>query len=196
MPIASKLIPGGRGLAAALVRRAAVVELDWDTRQKSRFDATDCAGRSLAVFLPRGRIVRGGDVLVADDGSLVAVRAKAQPILVVRPRPGGTPLDLLRAAYHLGNRHVPLEVRADSLRLEPDHVLAELMQRLGLQVENASGAFEPEAGAYDTSSAVAHAGHGHRDHGHHDHDHGHHDHDGDGHGHHHGRGHDKGHDRP
>jgi urease accessory protein len=195
MPIASKLIPGGRGLAAALVRRAAVVELDWDTRQKSRFDATDSAGRSLAVFLPRGRIVRGGDVLVADDGSLVAVRAKAQPIVVVRPGPGGTPLDLLRAAYHLGNRHVPLEVRADSLRLEPDHVLAELMQRLGLQVENASGAFEPEAGAYDTSSAARHAGHGHGHHDHGHHDHGHHDHDHD-HDHDRGQRHDKGHDRP
>ena len=77
--IASKLIAGGRGLAPALLRRAAVVELDWDTRQKSRFDAVDSTGRSIGVFLRRGRIVRGGDVLVGEDGSLIRVEALAQP---------------------------------------------------------------------------------------------------------------------
>ena len=81
--IVSKLIGAGRGLAAALVRRASVVALDWDTRQKSRFEVVDSAGRRLAVFLPRGRIVRGGDVLVGEDGSLIRVEALAQPILIV-----------------------------------------------------------------------------------------------------------------
>jgi urease accessory protein len=180
--LASKLIAGGRGLAPALVRRAATVELDWDTRQKSRFEAVDASGRRVAVFLARGRIVRGGDVLVAEDGSLIAVKAAAQAILVVTVAAAGAPLDLLRAAYHLGNRHVPLEVRGDRLQLEPDHVLAELLRRIGLQVEATLGPFEPEAGAYDTASS----GHGHgqgkesgHGHGHHhDHDHGHpHDHD-------------------
>ena len=71
----NKLIAQGQGLAAALLKRAGTVELDWDVRQKSRFDATDSAGRSLAVFLPRGTVVRGGDVLVAEDGSLVRVTA-------------------------------------------------------------------------------------------------------------------------
>ncbi len=171
--IASKLIAGGRGLAASIVRRAATIELDWDTRQKSRFDALDSTGRSIAVFLPRGRIVRGGDVLVAEDGSLVAVKARNQPVLVVTAGEGaGSALALLRAAYHLGNRHVPLEVRADRLQLEPDHVLAGMLVRMGLHVDEASGPFEPEAGAYDTASS----GHGHHDHHHghaHDHDHGH-----------------------
>ena len=118
--IASKLIGAGRGLAAALVRRASVVALDWDTRQKSRFEALDSAGRRLAVFLPRGRIVRGGDVLVGEDGSLIRVEALAQPILVVTAPAGGdatsASLALAKAAYHLGNRHVPLEVRADRPR--------------------------------------------------------------------------------
>jgi urease accessory protein len=80
-------------------------------------------------------------------------------------------LGLLRAAYHLGNRHVPLEVRPDRLQLEPDHVLAEMLGRMGLHVEAAEAAFEPEAGAYDASS-LAH-GHDHEpghDHGH-EHDH-------------------------
>ena len=66
----NKLIPRGRGLAAALLKRAAHVALDWDVRQKSRFDAADTQGRTLGVFLPRGTVVRGGDVLVAEDGSL------------------------------------------------------------------------------------------------------------------------------
>jgi len=171
MLIASKLISGGRGLAAALVRRAATIELDWDTRQKSRFDAVDSIGHSIGVFLPRGRIVRGGDVLVAEDGSLVAVKARDQPVLVVTAGDdAGSTLALLRAAYHLGNRHVPLEVRADRLLLEPDHVLAEMLVRMGLRVDEASGPFEPEAGAYDTASS----GHGHHDHAHgHDDAHGH-----------------------
>jgi urease accessory protein len=73
----NKLIPQGRGLAAVLLKRAATVELDWDVRQKSRFDATDSQGRELGVFLPRGTVVRGGDVLVAEDGSLVRVHGRA-----------------------------------------------------------------------------------------------------------------------
>lgn len=173
--IASKLIAGGRNLAPAIVRRAAVVALDWDTRQKSRFDAVDSTGRAIGVFLPRGRTVRGGDVLVAEDGSLVAVKASDQPILVVTARgDAGSALALLRAAYHLGNRHVPLEVRADRLQLEPDHVLAGMLERMGLRVENTVGPFEPEAGAYDTmSSGHAHDhAHGHDDsHDHDDRDH-------------------------
>ncbi len=174
--IASKLLAGGLGLAPAIVRRAASVELDWDTRQKSRFDTVDSSGRSIGVFLPRGRIVRGGDVLVAEDGSLVVVKARAQPILVVTAGDdAGSALALLRAAYHLGNRHVPLEVRADRLQLEPDHVLAEMLARMGLRVDEGTGPFEPEAGAYDTASSGQGRGHGlAHDHGAaHDRDHAH-----------------------
>src|SRR6187402_219844 len=109
----NKLITQGRGLAPVLIKRASTVELDWDTRQKSRFDALDSMGRTLGVFLPRGSVVRGGDVLVTEDGSLVRVLATAQPVLRVSACPEhGTPMDLMRAAYHLGNRHVQLEIRA------------------------------------------------------------------------------------
>ena len=175
----NKLIPGARSLAPALVKRAAHVELDWDVRQKSRFDATDSLGRTLGVFLPRGSVVRGGDVLVAEDGSLILVHAAAQPVLVVKHcSEHGSPFDLLRAAYHLGNRHVQLELKADHLKLEPDHVLADMLRQMHLIVNEAQVAFEPESGAYAASgSAHAHAGH---DHGHehedearHDHDHAH-----------------------
>ena len=164
----NKLIPQGQGLAPALVKRAASVELDWDTRSKSRFDATDSDGRRLGVFLPRGRVLRGGDVLVAEDGSLVRVRAAAQPVLVVRPcAEHGSPFDLLRAAYYLGNRHVQLELKPDRLQLEPDHVLADLLRQMHLRVSEERAAFEPESGAY------AAGGHGHHDHAHGDHGHAH-----------------------
>ena len=159
----NKLIAQGRGLAPVLLKRAAAVELDWDVRQKSRFDATDSQGRTLGVFLPRGTVVRGGDVLVVDDGSLVRVLAAPQPVLVVRTcAEHGTPFDLLRAAYHLGNRHVALELRPDHLKLEPDHVLAAMLRQQHLIVTETAEAFEPEGGAY------AAGGHGH---GHDDHDH-------------------------
>lgn len=217
----NKLIPQGRGLARALVNRAPAVSLDWDTRQKSRFDARDSLDRTLGVFLPRGTVVRGGDVLVAEDGSLVRVEATPQAVMRVQTcAEHGAPIDLLRAAYHLGNRHVQLQVEADHLALEPDHVLADMLRQMHLIVTETQAPFEPESGAYATG------GHGHG-HGHahgaepaaqaasaptprtivpiavksaphvhgpgcnHDHDHGH-DH-GHGHSHGHGHGHDHGH---
>ena len=160
----NKLIPGGRGLAAVLVKRGATVQLDWDVRQKSRFDATDSQGRQIAVFLPRGTAVRGGDVLVAEDGALIRVIAAPQPVLVVRAcAQHGSPFDLLRAASHLGNRHVALALQPDHLMLEPDPVLADMLRQQHLIVSEAQAAFEPEGGAYTPG------GHGH-DHGHqHDH---------------------------
>jgi urease accessory protein len=163
----NKLISQGRGLSRVLLDRAATVSLDWDVRQKSRFDATDSQGRALGVFLPRGAVVRGGDVLVAEDGSLIAVQAAPQPVLVVTHcAQHGSSFDLTRAAYHLGNRHVPLELKPDHLKLEPDHVLAGLLRQMHLTVTATDLPFEPENGAYAAAAAGVH------DHGHHD-DHGH-----------------------
>ena len=181
----NKLIHQSRGLSSVLVKRAATVSLDWDVRQKSRFDATDSTGRALGVFLPRGTLVRGGDMLVAEDGSLIIVQARAQPLLVVTYcREHGTPFDLLRAAYHLGNRHVQLELSAERLKLEPDHVLADMLRQMHLIVTEANEAFEPEGGAYAAGGhdhAHAHApaaapAHVHGPSCAHDHDHDH-DHD-------------------
>lgn len=159
-----RLIAQGRGLSRVLLARAASVSLDWDTRSRSRFAVTDTHGRELAVFLARGTVVRGGDVLVAEDGSLVRVLAKEQPVLVVRrcPEHGGT-ADLLRAAYHLGNRHIALELQAECLQLEPDHVLAELLRRMHLLVSEELAPFEPESGAYADEHTHRHAhAHEHR----------------------------------
>ncbi len=183
----SRLLPQGRGLATPLIRRAATVTLDWDVRQKSRFAATDGQGRALGVFLPRGTVVRGGDVLVAEDGALIRVLAAPQAVLLITPcAQHGTPFDLTRAAYHLGNRHVPIELQPDHLKIEPDHVLADMLRALHLTVTETQAAFEPEAGAY---------GQGGHAHGHaHDHAHVHPHDDGDGHGHPHAQGHGHGHD--
>jgi urease accessory protein len=168
MIVVSKLLAQGQGLAPALLRRAASIELDWDVRQKSRFEATDSRGRTLGVFLPRGTLVRGGDVLVAEDGSLVRVLAARQPVLVITPcKHHGSPFDLVRAAYHLGNRHVQIELKPDHLKIEPDHVLADMLRAMHLDVEEANAPFEPEGGAY---SGGGHHSHDH-EHGGHGHDH-------------------------
>ena len=192
----SKVISQGAGLAPVLVKRASTVELDWDIRQKSRFDCIDSLGRQLGVFLPRGTLVRGGDVLLAEDGSMVKVLAAPQTVLrITACTAHGTAFDLTRAAYHLGNRHVPIELKPDHLKIEPDHVLADMLRAMHLIVHEVEEAFEPEGGAYSASGhAHGHAhehaatpapaakavhvhgpdcNHGH-DHDHdHDHDHGH-----------------------
>lgn len=166
----SKLIPKGAGLAAVLLKRASTVELDWDVRQRSRFQATDSAGRQLGIFLPRGTVARGGDVLVAHDGSLIKVWATPQTVLkITHCADHGTPFDLIRAAYHLGNRHVPIELKPDHLKIEPDHVLANMLRAMHLTVTEVTEPFEPESGAYATGGHFGGHHHGHE----HDHDHSH-----------------------
>ena len=160
----SKLIRHGHGLAPVLSKRATSITLDWDVRQKSRFESTDSAGRQVGVFLQRGQVVRGGDVLLAEDGSLVCVLAAPQTLLRIEAcTEHGSPFDLTRAAYHLGNRHVPIELKPDHLKIEPDSVLADLMRAMHMTVRTVEEAFEPEGGAY----ATRHDSHGHgHDHGH------------------------------
>ncbi|WP_341918044.1 urease accessory protein UreE [Polaromonas sp. YR568] len=160
----SKIMQQGAGLAPVLLKRAATVELDWDIRQKSRFEATDSLGRQLGIFLPRGTLVRGGDVLVAEDGSMVKVIAAPQTVLrITACSTHGSPFDLTRAAYHLGNRHVPIELKPDHLKIEPDHVLADMLRSMHLIVNEVSESFEPEGGAYSAG------GHGHAHEGGHAH---------------------------
>ena len=157
----SKIMPQGAGLASVLLKRASSVELDWDIRQKSRFDVIDSSGRQLGIFLPRGTLVRGGDVLVAEDGSLINVIARAQQVLLIQHcADQGTPFDLIRAAYHLGNRHVPIELKPDHLKIEPDHVLAEMLRAMRLIVTELETAFEPEGGAY-SAQPHSHGSHSH-----------------------------------
>ncbi len=166
---ATRLVPQGQGLAPVLLKRAPQLVLDWDLRQKSRFDALASDQQRVGVFLPRGTVLRGGDVLVTQEGGLLRVVAAPQPVLRITPcAEHGQPFDLLRAAYHLGNRHVPVELHPDHLQIEPDHVLADLLRSMHLTVEERMAPFEPEGGAYAAGGhAPAHGHHGH----HHPHDH-------------------------
>jgi urease accessory protein len=119
----------------------------------------------VGVFLQRGQVVRGGDVLVGEDGSLLKVLAAPQAVLrITHCSQHGTPFDLTRAAYHLGNRHVPIELQTDHLKIEPDHVLADMLRAMHLIVHEVQDSFEPENGAYGEHGG----GHHHHgdDHGH------------------------------
>ncbi|HEX7481352.1 MAG TPA: urease accessory protein UreE [Polyangiales bacterium] len=161
--------------------------LVYDDRKRSRLRTRSDAGLELAVVLPRGSVLRHGDLLRGDDGRVFQVRAAAESVSEAST---GDPLLLARAAYHLGNRHVPLQIEAGRLRYQHDHVLDKLARELGLRVCERRCAFEPEGGAYSHASAP----HPHHDHNHdHEHSHGHdHEHSHD-HSHDHSHGHDHGH---
>jgi urease accessory protein len=116
----------------------------------------------VGVFLQRGQVVRGGDVLVGEDGSLLKVQAAPQAVLrITHCTAHGTPFDLTRAAYHLGNRHVPIELQADHLKIEPDHVLVDMLRAMHLIVHEVQDSFEPENGAYGEHGGGDHHHHGH-----------------------------------
>ena len=135
------------------------LRLSYADRCRSRLRAVLNDATDAGLFLPRGTILRGGDVLQAEDGSFVIVEAAPEELYEVRARATSNdpPFDLTRAAYHLGNRHVPLQLAATWLRLECDPVLREMLLGLGVEIHEITAPFEPEAGAY---------GGGHR----HDHD--------------------------
>ncbi len=157
----TKVIKGGRGLAKALLDRAPSIALDWDIRQKSRFETTDSLGRRVGVITPRGQALRGQDVLIGEDGTFLKVVAKDQAVLrVTFCKEHGTSFDLTRAAYHLGNRHVPIELQPAHLQIEPDHVLASMLEQMHLIVQEVQAPFEPESGAYSLENKASH-GHDH-----------------------------------
>ncbi|MBC8752222.1 MULTISPECIES: urease accessory protein UreE [Paraburkholderia] len=141
----NKLLAPHLKIAPVLVKRAPSLTLAFDERRRSRFAATLDNGEEVALLLPRGTVLRDGDVLVADDGGLVRVVAAHEAVLYVRAPDA---LTLTRAAYHLGNRHTPVEVGADYLKLEYDPVLADMLARIGATIEQVSLPFQPETGAY------------------------------------------------
>ncbi len=121
------------------------IELTFDVRQKSRFRATLSNGQDIGADLPRTGILRSGSYIATAEGDVLKVQAKAEQLMAIS---ASSPFDLLKAAYHLGNRHVPLMLTPDTLYFEPDHVLAEMVKGLGLTVEQVLHPFEPESGAY------------------------------------------------
>lgn len=153
-----KLVERVEGLAG---EATALLCLPFDLRQKSRFRATLTDGREVGVFLERGRILRGGDVLRAESGALVVVEAADEAVSTVRTDDAR---QFARVCYHLGNRHVPLQIGDGFARYRHDHVLDAMVAGLGLQAFCEQQPFEPEAGAYGGGYSHAHAhdsGHAH-----------------------------------
>ena len=164
--------------AAYALQVKGALRLPFEQRQKSRLHAKLVSGEEVALMLPRGEILRGGDLVTASDGRIIEVISETEKLLHAECE---SPQLLARAAYHLGNRHVPVEVGVGYLRIAPDHVLEEMLKGLGAKVSHIESAFEPEAGAYGGGHQHGEMGHGGRIHEFgepHDHDHGHdHDHD-------------------
>lgn len=146
----------------------ASLTLPIDVRVKSRIKVTLKDGREAGLLLPRGLLLRGGDVLSNEDGSeFVQIIAADEGVSVVHC---DDPFTLAKACYHLGNRHVPLQIMPGELRYHHDHVLDDMLRQFGLEVTFAHLPFEPEAGAYASESHGHSHDHGH-DHHHHEHSH-------------------------
>jgi urease accessory protein len=164
--------PAGHWPAAA---SAATVTLDFDARHRRRTLLRTDAGEDVLLDLERAVAMADGDGLELDDGSFLTVAAALERVVEIAC---ASPRELVRVAWHLGNRHIPTQLDGNILRIRPDAVLERMVRELGAETRFADRAFQPEGGAYA----------GQRSHGHsHDHDHGHdHDHD---HHHHHGHAH-------
>jgi len=159
--------PGPRGGAARA--RDAVLTLSYDERRRSRLLATLDDGREVALMLPRGTVLRHGDRLRGDGGLTVEVRAAAESLSIAAT---ADPHLLTRAAYHLGNRHVPLEIGGGWVAYAHDHVLDTMVSSLGLDVSPRVAPFEPESGAFQHEGGGGGHSHGGGRAHHHDHDHG------------------------
>ena len=141
-----------------------VLTLPFELRQKSRLKATLNNGTEVGLMLPRGHLLRGGDCLRAEDDSIIRIEAADEQVSTVKH---DDPLMIARASYHLGNRHVALQIGDGWLRYQHDHVLDDMVKGLGLDVIFESAPFEPEGGAYGGHS------HSHNHQHSHSHDHAH-----------------------
>jgi urease accessory protein len=167
---------------------ADTVVLEFDDRHRRRMAMTGTRGLEFLLDLPETVALRGGDALVLEDGRLIEVVGAPEPLIELR---GVDPRQMVRLAWHLGNRHLPVQIAGKHLRIRRDHVIEEMVKGLGASVVEIEAPFDPEGGAY------VNAGHDHghgNDHGHQhqghshdhhdDHSHGHGQHHDDGHGHH------------
>jgi urease accessory protein len=145
------------------------LQLPFEQRQKSRLKTKLVSGEEVALMLPRGEILRGGDLVTASDGRVIEVVAEPEKLLHIESDA------LTKIAYHLGNRHVPVQVGGGFLRIAADHVLEEMVKKLGAKVSAVEAPFEPEAGAYagghHQHEEMGHGGKIHDHHHDHDHDH-------------------------
>jgi len=140
------------------------ISLDFDTRQRSRFKSDTQSGTTVGVDLPRTETLKSGCVLADANSNLMQVFAADQALTRVTTQ--GDDFALMKAAYHLGNRHVPLMITPSALFFEPDHVLSDMLVRLGVHVADVDAPFEPETGAYQSGHAQGGHSHSHDKHSH------------------------------
>ncbi|MGN1392508.1 MAG: urease accessory protein UreE [Succinivibrionaceae bacterium] len=121
------------------------VELDIDERRSSRLIVFSKSGKQCVIVMDRGSIIRGGTYIENREGEVLLVQAAKEAVSTITV---GNSFDLVKIAYHLGNRHVPLEITSDYLRYQEDHVLDQMVEQLGGQVIHSQERFEPISGAY------------------------------------------------
>ena len=190
---------------------ADTIVLDFDERHRRRIAMTGTHGLEFLLDLPETVMLRGGDALVLEDGRLIEIVAAPEELSEIRV---GEPRDLARLAWHLGNRHLPVQILANRIRIRRDAIIEEMARGLGAKIARIEAPFDPEGGAYAGPEVEEvhvhgpdcghdhhdhhgheHHDHGHDHHGHGDHDHAAHGHDHDKHEHHeHDHGHAHGHD--
>lgn len=129
-----------------------------EQRVRSRLRVKLDDGRDVGLFLPRGNLLRGGDRLGNDDGLVIEIVAAPETVSTLQCN---DPTLLARAAYHLGNRHIPLQIEEGWLRYQHDHVLDDMLRQMGLEVIVEQAPFEPEAGAYQQAAHSHHHSHAH-----------------------------------
>jgi len=137
-------------LASGAAQAAGRLSLAFEHRRRSRQRARLDSGEEIGMVMPRGEVLRGGDRVLASDGRVFEVVSAPERLLHIEAP------SLARIAYHLGNRHVPVQVGAGFLRIAEDHVLEDLLRRLGAKVTHIEAPFEPEAGAYSPPSGTDH----------------------------------------
>ncbi|MDE1567265.1 urease accessory protein UreE [Aquabacter sp. P-9] len=173
-----------RHLAVRADQVVDTITLDHHARHRRRIALTSDTGAEFLLDLDRATVLDDGDALVLDDGRLIRVKAAPETLLEITTF---NPLRLMRAAWHLGNRHVPTELTENALYVADDKVIEEMLRGIGAATVAVVRPFRPERGAYEAAQEHSHGEHGHGEHGHgehhdHDHDHAHcghdhHDHD-------------------
>ena len=153
MKRASEIRAAGTWNAASAIDR---VVLDAAERHRRRIALTGERGTAFLLDLPHATALKDGDGLVLEDGAIVRVAGKAEPLVEIAAK---NPQELARLAWHIGNRHTDVQIVGDKLRIRRDHVLEEMLRGLGARLTPIEAPFDPEHGAY---------GHGHQDHHHHD----------------------------
>jgi urease accessory protein len=150
-----------RHAGATTAQAHARLRLPFDLRQKSRLRAKLESGEEVAIALPRGQVLRGGDLLLAQSGEVIEVVAETERVMDAAC---ASPEALARIAYHLGNRHVAVQLANGAVRFAADAVLRKMVEGLGARVTEIDAPFEPEAGAYAPHHRHDESGHGGRIH--------------------------------